>query len=156
MTDIAYLQTTEDWLYLAVMIDLYSRKIVGWSMSKNIDSQLICNALMMALWRRKFPQDVMVHSDRGSQYASHVFRDLLKKYSLIQSMSRKSDCWDNTCAESFFHSVKVELIYGEPLLNGKQTRESIFEYIEVDYNRCRRHNAIGFISPERFEARNVC
>lgn len=156
VTDITYIQTSEGWLYLAVMIDLYSRKVVGWSMSKNIDARLVCDALMMALWRRKFPQGVIVHSDRGSQYASHAYRDLLKKHSLIQSMSRKGDCWDNACAESFFHSLKVELIHGEPLLNGKQTRESIFEYIEVDYNRYRRHSAIGFISPERFEARNVC
>jgi putative transposase len=156
VTDITYIQTTEGWLYLAVMMDLYSRKIVGWSMGKNIDAQLVCDALMMALWRRKFPQGVIVHSDRGSQYASHAFRDLLKKYSLKQSMSRKGDCWDNACAESFFHSLKVELIHGEPLQNGKQTRESIFEYIEVDYNRYRRHSAIGFISPERFEATNVC
>jgi putative transposase len=156
VTDITYIQTTEGWLYLAVMIDLYSRKIVGWSMSRNIDAQLVRDALMMALWRRKFPQGVIVHSDRGSQYASHAFRNLLKTYSLTQSMSRKGDCWDNACAESFFHSLKVELIHGEPLQNGKQTRESIFEYIEVDYNRYRRHNAIGFISPERFEATNVC
>jgi putative transposase len=156
VTDITYIQTTEGWLYLAVMIDLYSRKIVGWSMSRNIDAQLVRDALMMALWRRKFPQGVIVHSDRGSQYASHAFRNLLKTYSLTQSMSRKGDCWDNACAESFFHSLKVELIHGEPLQNGKQTRESIFEYIEVDYNRYRRHSAIGFISPERFEATNVC
>ncbi len=156
VTDITYIQTTEGWLYLAVMMDSYSRKIVGWSMGKNIDAQLVCDALMMALWRRKFPQGVIVHSDRGSQYASHAFRGLLNKYSLTQSMSRKGDCWDNACAESFFHSLKVELIHGEPLQNGKQTRESIFEYIEVDYNRYRRHSAIGFISPERFEASNVC
>lgn len=156
VTDITYIQTTEGWLYLAVIIDLYSRKIVGWSMSKHIDAQLVCDALMMAVWRRKFPRGVIVHSDRGSQYASHAFRTLLEKYSLTQSMSRKGDCWDNACAESFFHSLKVELIHGEPLQNGKQTRESIFEYIEVDYNRYRRHSAIGFISPERFEARNVC
>ena len=156
VTDITYIQTAEGWLYLAVMIDLYSRKIVGWAMSINIDAQLVCDALMMALWRRKFPQGVIVHSDRGSQYASQAFRGLLKKYSLTQSMSRKGDCWDNACAESFFHSLKVELIHGEPLQNGKKTRESIFEYIEVDYNRYRRHSAIGFISPERFEARTVC
>ena len=156
VTDITYIQTNEGWLYLAVMIDLYSRKIVGWSMSKNIDAQLVCDAFMMALWRRKFPKDVIAHSDRGSQYASHAFRNLLEKYSLTQSMSRKGDCWDNACAESFFHSLKVELIHGEPLQNGKQTRGSIFEYIEVDYNRYRRHSAIGFISPERFEARRIC
>lgn len=92
MTDITYIQTTEGWLYLVVMIDLYSRKIVGWSMSTNIDAQLVSDVLMMALWRRKFPQGVIVHSDRGSQYASHAFRDLLKKYSLTQSMSCKGDC----------------------------------------------------------------
>lgn len=103
MTDITYILTTEDWLYLAVMIDLYSRKIIGWSMSKNIDVQLICDALMMALWRRKFPGDVIVHSDRGSQYASHAFRRLLEKYSLKQSMSRKGDCWDKACAENIIH-----------------------------------------------------
>ena len=94
VTDITYIQTTEGWLYLAVMIDLYSRKIVGWSMSKHIDAQLVCDALTMALWRRKFPKGVIVHSDRGSQYASHAFRGLLEKYSLTQSMSRKGDCWD--------------------------------------------------------------
>ena len=156
VTDITYLQTTEGWLYLAVIIDLYSRKIVGWSMSKHIDAQLVCDALLMALWRRKFPRGVIVHSDRGSQYASHAFRNLLEKYSLTQSMSRKRNCWDNACAESFFHSLKVELIHDEPLQNSKQTREAVFEYIEVDYNRYRRHSAIGFISPEHFEARNVC
>lgn len=156
VTDITYTQTTEGWLYLAVMIDLYSRKIVGWSMSKNIDAQLVYDALMMASWRRKFPRDIIVHSDRGSRYASHVYRQLLEKHSLKQSMSRKGDCWDNACAESFFHSLKVELIHGEPLRSGNQTREAIFEYIEVDYNRYRRHSAIGFISPECFEARNIC
>jgi transposase InsO family protein len=117
--DTTYIQITEDWLYLAVMIDLYSRKIVSWPMSKHIDAQLVCDALMMALWQRKFPQDVIIHSDRGSQYASHAFRDLLKKYSLTQNMSRKGDYWGNECAESFFHSPKVELIHGEPLPNGK-------------------------------------
>ncbi len=156
VTDITYIQTTEGWLYLAVMIDLYSRKIVGWSMSKHIDAQLVCDALTMALWQRKFPKGVIVHSDRGSQYASHAFRDLLEKHSLTQSMSRKGDCWDNACAESFFHSLKVELIHGEPLQDGRQTREFVFEYIEVDYNRYRRHSAIGLVSPERFEARTVC
>ena len=152
VTDITYIQTTEGWLYLAVMIDLYSRKIVGWSMSKHIDAQLVCDALMMALWRRKFPKGVIVHSDRGSQYASTAFRKIIVEKELIQSMSRKGDCWDNACAESFFHSLKVELIMGEPLQNREKTREAIFEYIEVDYNRIRRHSANGFMSPERYEA----
>jgi len=152
VSDITYLQTTEGWLYLAMMIDLYSRKVVGWSMGEAIDAKLVCDALTMALWCRRFPNNVIVHSDRGSQYASHAFRNLIEKHSLKQSMSRKGDCWDNACAESFFHSLKVELIMGEPLKNRAQTREAIFEYIEVDYNRYRRHSANGFVSPDCFEA----
>jgi transposase InsO family protein len=96
---------------------------------------------------------VFVHSDRGSQYASHAFRELLAKHKLVQSMSRKGDCWDNACAESFFHSLKVELLIGEPLQNREKTREAVFEYIEIDYNRQRRHSANGFVSPDTFEAR---
>lgn len=108
--------------------------------------------LRMALWRRKFPKNIIVHSDRGSQYASCAFRELLAKNELIRSMSRKGNCWDNACAESFFHSLKVELLIGEPLQNQEKTREAIFEYIEVDYNRKRRHSAIGYQNPEQFEA----
>jgi putative transposase len=152
VSDITYIQTTEGWLYLAMIIDLFSRKVIGWSMSKNIDANLVCSALEMALWRRKFPKGVIVHSDRGSQYASTAFRKIISDKKLIQSMSRKGDCWDNACAESFFHSLKVELIMGEPLQNREKTREAIFEYIEVDYNRTRRHSANGFMSPERYEA----
>lgn len=155
VSDITYIQTTEGWLYLAMMIDLFSRKVVGWSMSETIDAALVCDALTMALWRRKFPQGVIVHSDRGSQYASNAFREKLDEYRLVQSMSRKGDCWDNACAESFFHSLKVELLIGEPLQNREKTREAIFEYIEVDYNRMRRHSANGYLSPERFEAKFV-
>jgi putative transposase len=155
VSDITYIQTTEGWLYLAMMIDLFSRKVVGWSMSDTIDANLVCDALSMALWRRKFPRGVIVHSDRGSQYASNAFREKLDQYKLVQSMSRKGNCWDNACAESFFHSLKVELLIGEPLQNQEKTREAIFEYIEVDYNRYRRHSANGFISPERFEAKFV-
>ena len=151
VSDITYIQTTEGWLYLAMIIDLFSRKVVGWSMSEMIDAQLVCDALTMALWRRKFPEGVIVHSDRGSQYASNVFREKLNEHQLIQSMSRKGDCWDNACAESFFHSLKIELLMGEPLQDREKTRETIFEYIEVDYNRQRRHSANGFVSPEQFE-----
>lgn len=153
VSDITYIQTTEGWLYLAMMIDLFSRKVVGWSMSETIDAKLVCDALSMALWRRKFPKGVIVHSDRGSQYASNAFRELLAKHKLVQSMSRKGDCWDNACAESFFHSLKVELLIGEPLQNREKTREAVFEYIEIDYNRQRRHSANGFVSPDTFEAR---
>lgn len=152
VSDITYIQTTEGWLYLAMMIDLFSRKVIGWSMSENIDAALVCDALEMALWRRKFPKGVIIHSDRGSQYASSAFRKIISDKNLIQSMSRKGNCWDNACAESFFHSLKVELIMGEPLRNREKTREAIFEYIEVDYNRTRRHSANGFMSPERYEA----
>jgi putative transposase len=153
VSDITYVQTTEGWLYLAMIIDLYSRKVVGWSMSETIDAQLVCDALIMALWKRKFPKGVIIHSDRGSQYASTAFRKIIKKRKLIQSMSRKGDCWDNACAESFFHSLKVELLKGEPLQDREKTRQAIFEYIEVDYNRTRRHSANGFMSPEQFEAK---
>lgn len=152
VSDITYIQTTEGWLYLAMMIDLFSRKVIGWSMSENIDAALVCDALEMALWRRKFPKGVIIHSDRGSQYASSAFRKIISDKKLIQSMSRKGNCWDNACAESFFHSLKVELIMGEPLRNREKTREAIFEYIEVDYNRTRRHSANGFMSPARYEA----
>lgn len=155
VSDITYIQTTEGWLYLAMIIDLFSRKVVGWSMSETIDAELVCDALTMALWRRKFPEGVIIHSDRGSQYASNAFREKLSNYKLIQSMSRKGDCWDNACAESFFHSMKVELLIGEPLQDREKTRQTIFEYIEVDYNRYRRHSANGYISPERFEAKFV-
>lgn len=155
VSDITYLQTTEGWLYLAMIVDLYSRKVIGWSMGEVIDAKLVCDALTMALWCRKFPRHVIVHSDRGSQYASYAFRNLIEKYALRQSMSRKGDCWDNACAESFFHSLKVELIIGEPLKDREQTREAVFEYIEVDYNRTRRHSAIGFVSPDCFEAKFV-
>ena len=155
VSDITYVQTTEGWLYLAMFIDLFSRKVVGWSMSERIDSELVCDALQLALWRRGFPKHVIVHSDRGSQYASNAFRELLAQNDLIQSMSRKGDCWDNACAESFFHSLKVELLTGEHLQNLEKTREAIFEYIEVDYNRRRRHSAIGYKNPEQFEAKHV-
>lgn len=153
--DITYLYTSEGWLYLAVIIDLYSRAVLGWSMSNRMAASLVCDALRMALFRRGFPQGVIVHSDRGSQYASHAYRGLIKQHQLQQSMSRKGDCWDNACVESFFHSLKVEAIHGEPIRSREQMRESVFEYIEVDYNRTRRHSALGYLSPENFERKFV-
>ena len=105
--DITYLMTSEGWLYLAVIIDLYSRSVTGWSMSTRMTSSLVCDALQMAIWRRGRPKYVIVHSDRCSQYASHAYRDLLSEHHLMQSMSRKGNCWDNACVESFFHSLKV-------------------------------------------------
>lgn len=153
--DITYLMTSEGWLYLAVIIDLYSRSVVGWSMSERMTSTLVCDALTMALFRRGFPKDVILHSDRGSQYCSHAYREMADKHKLKLSMSRKGNCWDNACAESFFHSLKVEAIQYEPIMTRKEMRQSVFEYIDVDYNRVRRHSALGYLSPANYELKNV-
>ena len=153
--DITYLATSEGWLYLAVIIDLYSRQVVGWSMDTRMTATLVGDALSMALFRRGFPKQVIVHSDRGSQYCSKDYRELLTAYNLRQSMSRKINCWDNACVESFFHSMKVEAIQYEPIMTRDEMRQTIFEYIEVDYNRTRRHSALGYLSPVNFEKQNV-
>lgn len=152
--DITYIWTDEGWLYLATVIDLYSRAVIGWSIQSTMTRELVCDALMMALWRRGFPRGVLCHSDRGSQYCSEDYQDLLKSYGLICSMSRKGNCWDNAIAESFFHSIKTELIYTERYTTRKIAKQSIFHYIEVYYNRIRRHSSIGSIAPEIFE--NQC
>ncbi len=153
--DITYLYTSEGWLYLAVIIDLFSRAVIGWSMSSRMTADLVCDALTMALWRRGMPEGVIVHSDRGSQYCSKAYRKIIEEHGLKQSMSRKGNCWDNACSESFFGSMKVEAIYDEPLMDRDQTKQAVFEYIEVDYNRTRRHSAIGYLSPENYEAKLV-
>jgi transposase InsO family protein len=153
--DITYLATSEGWLYLAVIIDLYSRQVVGWSMDTRMTATLVSDALSMALFRRGFPEQVIVHSDRGSQYCSKDYRDLISAYNLRQSMSRKGNCWDNACVESFFHSMKVEAIQYEPIMTREEMRQTIFEYIEVDYNRTRRHSVLGYLSPVNFEKQNV-
>ncbi|MBY6112819.1 IS3 family transposase, partial [Halomonas sp. DP1Y21-3] len=148
--DITYLATGEGWLYLAVLIDLYSRKVIGWAMSERMTADLVGDALQMALWSRKMPKGVIVHSDRGSQYCSSLYRSLLTRHDLRCSMSAKGNCYDNACAESFFHSLKVEAIHGERLTTRETMRRQVFEDIELDYNRQRRHSAIGMISPEAF------
>ncbi|MFA0039039.1 IS3 family transposase [Vibrio sp. 10N.261.52.A1] len=153
--DITYVATSEGWLYLAVIIDLYSRQVIGWSMNTRMTASLVCDALSMALFRRGFPEQVITHSDRGSQYCSKDYRDLISNYNLRQSMSRKGNCWDNACVESFFHSMKVEAIQYEPIMTREQMRQTIFEYIKVDYNRTRRHSALGYLSPMNFEKQNV-
>jgi len=150
--DITYLWTAEGWLYLAVILDLYSRQVIGWALSARMTAELVCDALQMALWRRGFPRGVIVHSDRGSQYCSAAYRRLLSAHGLCQSMSAKGNCYDNACAESFFHSLKVEAIHGERILLRDAMRQTVFEYIEVDYNRTRRHSACGNLSPMAFEA----
>jgi transposase InsO family protein len=153
--DITYLWTDEGWLYLATVIDLYSRLVVGWAMSERMTAQLVCDALTMALWRRGMPTGVIVHSDRGSQYCSGTYQALLDEHGLMCSMSGKGNCYDNACAESFFHSLKVEAIHGERFVTREEMRQTVFEYIEVDYNRTRRHSANGYISPVAFEAKQV-
>ena len=153
--DITYLWTDEGWLYLATVIDLYSRMVVGWAMSERMTANLVCEALTMALWRRKMPSGIIVHSDRGSQYCSSAFQGLLDRHGLTCSMSAKGNCYDNACAESFFHTIKVEAIHGEKFETRDKMRRVVFEYIEVDYNRIRRHSTNGQISPVAFEAKQV-
>jgi putative transposase len=155
VSDITYLWTDEGWLYLATVIDLYSRLVVGWAMSERMTAQLVCDALQMALWRRRMPSGIIVHSDRGSQYCSAAYQILIKKQGLLCSMSAKGCCYDNACAESFFHTLKVEVIHGERFTTREIMRQTVFEYIEVDYNRTRRHSANGYISPQAFEALQV-
>jgi len=149
--DITYIPTNEGWLYLATVIDLYSRKIVGWSMAENMKTSLVNNALKMAIAKRGPLKGLIWHTDRGSQYASYEHKDLLQKHGIIQSMSRKGNCWDNAVAESFFHSLKTELIYREIFETRAQANQAIFEYIEVFYNRQRMHSANGNLSPVEFE-----
>lgn len=153
--DITYLHTDEGWLYLAVVIDLWSRAVIGWSMSPRMTAQLACDALQMALWRRKRPQNVIVRTDRGGQYCSADYQTLLKHHNLWGSMSAKGCCYDNACVESFFHSLKVECIHGERFSNREIMRTTVFNYIVCDYNRWRRHSACGGLSPEQFENQNL-
>lgn len=151
VSDITYIWTTEGWLYLAVVLDLFSRQIVGWAMSDRITQDIVMNAFSQALWRRKPKAGLMFHSDRGSQYAAGGFRNLLTGRGFIQSMSRKGNCYDNAVAESFFHTLKTEVIYHEKYLTRNQARQSIFEYIEMFYNRKRKHSTLGYRSPWEFE-----
>jgi transposase InsO family protein len=153
VSDITYLWTDEGWLYLAVVIDLFSRMVVGWAMAERMTADLTCHALQMALWRRRMPKGVIVHSDRGSQYCSARYQGLLEQHHLVCSMSAKGNCYDNACAESFFHTLKVEVVHGERFATRDHMRRTVFEYIEVDYNRSRRHSANGYLSPEAVEAK---
>ena len=149
--DITYIPTNEGWLYLATVIDLYSRKIVGWAMDEHMKTTLVNDALEMAIARRKPLRGLLWHTDRGSQYASYSHQDLCQKYGIIQSMSRKGNCWDNAVAESFFHTLKTELTYHQIFETRAQANQAIFEYIEVFYNRQRMHSANGNLSPVEFE-----
>jgi putative transposase len=149
--DITYVPTEEGWLYLATVIDLYSRKVVGWSMNSNMKAELVNNALLMALWQRKPVKGLVWHTDRGSQYASDSHRAIIKQHHITQSMSRKGDCWDNAVAESFFHTLKTELTHQCKFKTREEARHAIFEYIEVFYNRIRIHSANDYLSPVEYE-----
>lgn len=149
--DITYIPTLEGWLYLAVVIDLFSRQVVGWSMKKHMRVSLVNDALLMAIWNRKPKRGLIWHTDRGSQYASIDHRTLLKTHGIQQSMSRKGDCWDNAVAESFFHTLKVELIHQSKFKTIEEAKNTIFEYIEIFYNRFRMHSANDYLSPVEYE-----
>jgi putative transposase len=149
--DITYIPTKRGWLYLATVIDLYSRKIIGWSMANNMKSELVNDALTMAIWKRKPKRGLIWHSDRGSQYASKSHRKILKDHGIVQSMSRKGDCWDNAVAESFFKTLKTELTNHCKFNDQQEAKKTIFEYIEVFYNRIRIHSANDYLAPVEFE-----
>lgn len=149
--DITYIHTQEGWLYLAVVIDLYSRQVVGWSMADHMRTKLVNDALLMAIWQRKPAKGLLWHSDRGSQYASDSHRALLKQHGIRQSMSRKGNCWDNAVSESFFHTLKTELIHHQTYQTRDEAKQAVFEYIEVFYNRERLHSANGYLSPLDYE-----
>jgi putative transposase len=151
VTDITYIPTDEGWLYLSAILDLYSRRIVGWAMEATMETSLITKALRQALDDRQPGQGLMHHSDRGSQYASQAYREQLNQAGITMSMSRRGNCYDNACAESFWARLKVELVYRQRFATREAARQAIFEYIEVFYNRIRRHSALGDISPEAFE-----
>ncbi len=152
--DITYIQTDEGWLYLAVLIDLYSRAVVGWAMSDRMTAQLANDALMMAIWKRKPPKGLMLHSDRGSQYASALYQKTIKDHGFVCSMSRKGNCWDNAPSESFFHTLKTELTHHRRYQTRQESKQEIFEYIEVFYNHQRRHSTIGYQTPLGYDKEN--
>jgi len=150
--DIAYIWTAEGWLYLATVIDLFSRKVVGWSMKSRMTQELVNQALLSAIWARKPARGLLWHTDRGSQYASNSHRKLLEEHGIVQSMSRKGNCWDNAVAESFFHTLKTGLTNHKQYQTRDEAQEDIFDYIEVFYNRQRLHSTNDYWSPVDYEA----
>jgi len=152
VTDITYIRTSEGWLYLAAIMDLCSRRIVGWAMDKSMTTALVLDALDMALHQRKPQGPLIHHSDRGSQYASYEYKEQLFDSSFIQSMSRKGCCFDNAAMESFFHTLKVECVHRETFHTRREASQAIFDYIETFYNRIRKHSALDYVSPVQFEA----
>lgn len=151
VSDITYIWTHEGWLYLTVMIDLFSRKVVGWNMSSRMKADTVHDALTMAVWHRKPKAGLIVHSDRGSQYASKQYRQLLKKHGFIGSMSKKGDCWDNSVAESFFSRLKEELVRWRSYRSRWEAKQDILNYITMFYNSQRLHSTLNYCSPNQFE-----
>ena len=150
--DVSYVWTNEGWLYLAVVIDLYSRKVVGWSMSSRMKAQLVCDALKMAIWQRKPGPGLIVHSDQGIQYASKEYRKIIKRHKLTGSMSRKGNCWDNAACESFFGSLKQERVHWRNYQTRYEAQQDILKYITMWYNSHRLHSYLDYQSPNNFEA----
>jgi transposase InsO family protein len=153
VTDITSIPTKQGWLYLAVVLDLFSRKVVGWSMQASLEKSLVIDALQMALHLRRPGKGLLHHSDRGSQYCSYDYQNLLRQNKIICSMSRKGNCYDNAAMESFFATLKQELVYRQQYKNRVEAKQNIFEYIQVWYNRQRMHSSLGYESPEQFERR---
>ena len=154
-SDITYIWTQEGWLYLAVVIDLFSRKIVGWSMSSRMKASLVCDALTMAIWQRSPKAGLIHHSDRGSQYASDSFKKLLNQHGILGSMSRKGDCWDNAVVESFFGSLKQERVQWRNYQTRYEAQQDILNYISMFYNSRRLHSYLGYASPNEYEAKAI-
>ena len=153
--DITYIWTSEGWLYLAAVIDVGTRKIVGWSMAARMTQDLVLDAIEMAYKRQNPGRGLKHHSDRGSQYAGKAYQRRLWRFGMIGSMSRKGDCWDNAVMESFFHTLKVEFVFHENFKTRDAAKSSIFEWIEVFYNRQRIHSSLGYVSPECYENREL-
>ena len=149
--DITYIPTREGWLYLSVFIDLCSRAVVGWSMGSRMTATLVTDSLEMAMWKRRPGAGLLVHSDRGSQYVSDRYQKLLNDNDFTCSMSRKGNCWDNAVAESFFHTLKTELVHHEDFQTREEAKQAIFEYVEVFYNRQRKHSTNGYLAPFKYE-----
>jgi putative transposase len=151
--DITYIKVASKWMYLSVFIDLYSRKVVGWDLNKSLSADSTCNAFKKYLYRNNNPKGMLVHSDRGIQYASEKFRSLLESVEAVQSMSRKGNCWDNAVAESFFHTLKTRLIYHRKYRTMEELNKDLYWYIEIYYNRIRKHSANNWLTPDEKESK---
>lgn len=155
VADFTYVWTAEGWLFLAVVLDLFSRRVVGWSMSGQMTAQFVMDALLMAIWRRGWPAELLHHSDQGSQYTAEQFQQLLAEHGITCSMSRRGNCWDNAAMESFFSTLKIERVNRRCYRTRDEARADIFEYVERFYNPRRRHSTLGQISPMQFEQRHA-